>query len=96
LEPTSNYEEGEPPGLPKEVYIRTYHLKQQIADESLPEVGKINARVLLEAYRKGELTIKPGLVSCWVDGVRITDFMPYDLNRISQIQDEHASDGQAF
>ena len=93
----SNYADGEPPGLSKDVYKRIWCLKQPVEPKDcVPKSSEINVKAILEAYRTRKLEVRPGMVSYWVDGIQISGLVVYDLEKSGQLAEEHISQGRAF
>lgn len=93
----SNYAEGEPPGLSKAVYKRLYYMKMPVEPKELvPKSSIINKNAIMQAYRTGKLEVRPGLVTYWLDGKRISDYVVEDMAETGRLVNDAYSNGRAF
>lgn len=63
---------------------------------AIPESSKINTDAIIQAYRAGELEVRPGLSTYWLDGKRISDYVVEDMAETSRLVADADAKGSAF
>ena len=62
----------------------------------VPNSSKINIDAIMYAYRIGELEIKPGLVTYWIDGKLVSDYVVEDFEEVCRLCADADAKASAF